>query len=108
MDLRLEVLRYQYYNTLGFYLELMACVDHIDDSIVSDMMNPRCRNGIRLPIDPWVCYRMHCLNPSRPEISSFRVLKGPCHRGASDKKRLTLKPFMYIIVLASNDSHLKL
>jgi hypothetical protein len=34
MDLQLELLPYHYYNTLGFDVELIDYINHVDDSIV--------------------------------------------------------------------------
>lgn len=75
MDLQLELLPYHYYNTLGFDAELINYIDHVDDSIVLEKIAPLYKNGGRRPIDPRVCFRMHYLYFTRPEISSFRELE---------------------------------
>lgn len=74
MDLQLELLPYHYYNTLGFDAELIDYIDHVDDSIVLEKIAPLYKDGGRPPIDPGVCFRMHYLYFTRPEISSFREL----------------------------------
>jgi hypothetical protein len=74
MDLQLELLPYHYYNTLGFDAELIDYIDHVDDSIVLEKIAPLYKDGGRPPIDPRVCFRMHYLYFTRPEISSFREL----------------------------------
>lgn len=38
MDLQLELLPYHYYNTLGFDAELIDYINHVDDSIVFDLI----------------------------------------------------------------------
>jgi hypothetical protein len=75
MDLQLELLPYYYYNTLGFDTELIDYIDHVDDSIVLEKIAPLYKKGGRPPIDPRVCFRMHYLYFTRPEISSFRELE---------------------------------
>ena len=75
MGLQLELLPYYYYNTLGFDPELIDYIDHVDDSIVFEKIAPLYKNGGRRPIDPRVCFRMHYLYFTRPEISSFRELE---------------------------------
>lgn len=75
MDLQLELLPYHYYNTLGFDAELIDYIDHVDDSIVLEKIAPLYKDGGRPPIDPRVCFRMHYLYFTRPEISSFRELE---------------------------------
>ncbi|WP_281883668.1 transposase [Paenibacillus sp. YYML68] len=74
MDLQLELLPYHYYNTLGFDAELIDYIDHVDDSSVLKKTAPLYKKGGRPPIDPRVCFRMHYLYFTRPEISSFREL----------------------------------
>jgi Transposase domain (DUF772)/Transposase DDE domain len=74
MDLQLELLPYHYYNTLGFDAELIDYIVHVDDSIVLKKIAPLYKDGGRPPIDPRVCFRMHYLYFTRPEISSFREL----------------------------------
>ncbi|HML85544.1 MAG TPA: transposase [Bacteroidales bacterium] len=74
MDLQLELLPYHYYNTLGFDAELIDYIDHVDDSIVLEKIASLYKNGGRPPIDPRICFRMHYLYFTRPEISSFREL----------------------------------
>lgn len=74
MDLQLELLPYHYYNTLGFDAELIDYIDHVDDPIVLEKIAPLYKDGGRPPIDPRVCFRMHYLYFTRPEISSFREL----------------------------------
>jgi hypothetical protein len=75
MDLQLELLPYHYYNTLGFDAELIDYIDHVDDSIVLEKIAPLYKDGGRPPIDPRICFRMHYLYFTRPEISSFRELE---------------------------------
>jgi len=75
MDLQLELLPYHYYNTLGFDAELIDYIDHVDDSIVLEKIAPLYKDGGRPPVDPRVCFRMHYLYFTRPEISSFRELE---------------------------------
>lgn len=76
MELQLELFsHYYYYNTLGFDPELIDYIDHVDDSIVFQKIAPLYKNGGRPPIDPRVCFRMHYLYFTRPEISSFRELE---------------------------------
>lgn len=75
MDLQLELLPFHYYNTLGFDVELIDYIDHVDDSIVLEKIAPLYKNGGRPPVDPRVCFRMHYLYFTRPEISSFRELE---------------------------------
>ena len=55
--------------------ELIDYMDHVDDSIVLEKIAPLYKDGGRLPIDPRVCFRMHYLYFTRPEISSFRELE---------------------------------
>lgn len=74
MDLQLELLPYHYYNTLGFDVELIDYIDHVDDSIVLEKIKPLYKVGGRPPADPRVYFRMHYLYFTRPEISSFREL----------------------------------
>jgi len=74
MDLQLELLPYHYYNTLGFDVELIDYIDHVDDSIVLEKVKPLYKDGGRFPVDPRVYFRMHYLYFTRPEISSFREL----------------------------------
>jgi len=73
--LQLELLSYHYYNTLGFDVELIDYINHVDDSIVLEKIAPLFKDGGRPPIDPRVCFRMHYLYFTRPEISSFRELE---------------------------------
>lgn len=75
MDLQLELLPYHYYNTLGFDTELIDYIDHVDDLIVLEKIAPLYKNGGRPPVDPRICFRMHYLYFTRPEISSFRELE---------------------------------
>ena len=75
MALQLQLLPYYYYNTLGFDAELIDYIDHVDDSIVFEKIVPLNKKGGRPPIDPRVCFRMHHLHFTRPEISSFRELE---------------------------------
>lgn len=75
MELQLELLPYHYYNTLGFDAELIDYIDHVDDSIVLEKIAPLYKGGGRPPIDPRICFRMHYLYFTRPEISSFRELE---------------------------------
>jgi hypothetical protein len=74
MELQLELLPYHYYNTLGFDAELIDYINHVDDSIVLEKIAPLYKDGGRPPIDPRICFRMHYLYFTRPEISSFREL----------------------------------
>ncbi|MBD2848686.1 transposase [Paenibacillus sp. IB182496] len=74
MELQLELLPYHYYNTLGFDPELIDYIDHVDDAIVLEKIAPLYKDGGRPPVDPRVCFRMHYLYFTRPEISSFREL----------------------------------
>jgi hypothetical protein len=75
MELQLELLPYHYYNTLGFDPELIDYIDHVDDSIVLEKIAPLYKDGGRPPVDPRICFRMHYLYFTRPEISSFRELE---------------------------------
>lgn len=75
MELQLELLPYHYYNTLGFDAELIDYVNHVDDTIVFEKIAPLYKTGGRPAIDPRVCFRMHYLYFTRPEISSFRELE---------------------------------
>ncbi len=75
MELQLELLPYHYYNTLGFDAELIDYVDHVDDTIVFEKIALLYKTGGRPAIDPRVCFRMHYLYFTRPEISSFRELE---------------------------------
>ena len=74
MDMQLELLPYHYYNTLGFDVELIDYIDHVDDSIVLEKMKPLYKGGGRPPIDARTYFRMHYLYFTRPEITSFREL----------------------------------
>lgn len=74
MDLQLELLPYHYYNTLGFDAELIDYINHVDDRIVLEKVASLYKEGGRPPVDPRVCFRMHYLYFTRPEISSFREL----------------------------------
>lgn len=74
MDLQLELLPYHYYNTLGFDVELIDYINHVDDSIVEEKIKLLYKKGGRPPVDPRVYFRMHYLYFTRPEISSFREL----------------------------------
>nr|WP_194269152.1 hypothetical protein [Anaerobacillus isosaccharinicus]QOY34487.1 hypothetical protein AWH56_017400 [Anaerobacillus isosaccharinicus] len=51
MDMQLELLPYHYYNTLGFDVELIDYIDHVDDSIVLEKIKPLYKDGGRPPID---------------------------------------------------------
>ncbi|KIY23826.1 MULTISPECIES: transposase [Mesobacillus] len=75
MDLQLELLPYHYYNTLGFDVELIDYINHVDDSIVEEKIAPLYKHGGRPPVDPRVYFRMHYLYFTRPEICSFRELE---------------------------------
>ncbi len=74
MDMQLELLPYHYYNTLGFDVELIDYIDHVDDSIVLEKMKPLYKDGGRPPVDARTYFRMHYLYFTRPEITSFREL----------------------------------
>lgn len=74
MEMQLELLPYHYYNTLGFDVELIDYIDHVDDSIVLEKIKPLYKNGGRPPVDPRTYFRMHYLYFTRPEITSFRQL----------------------------------
>lgn len=75
MDLQLELLPYHYYNTLGFDMELIDYVDHVDDSVVLDIVGPLYKRNGRRPVDPRTYFRMHYLYFMRSEITSFRELE---------------------------------
>jgi hypothetical protein len=47
MDMQLELLPYHYYNTLGFDVELIDYMDHVDDSIVLEKIKPFYKDGGR-------------------------------------------------------------
>ncbi|ASA24893.1 hypothetical protein [Paenibacillus donghaensis] len=74
MELQLELLPYHYYTTLGFDPELIDYIDHVDDAIVLEKIAPLYKDGGRPPVDQRVCFRMHYLYFTRPEIPSFREL----------------------------------
>ena len=74
MELQLELIPYHYYNTLGFDVELIDYIDHVDDSIVLEKIKPLYKDGGRPPVDPRTYFRMHYLYFTRPEITSFRQL----------------------------------
>jgi len=74
MELQLELIPFHYYNTLGFDVELIDYIDHVDDSIVLEKIKPLYKAGGRPPADPRTYFRMHYLYFTRPEISSFREL----------------------------------
>ena len=74
MGLQLDLLPYAYYNTLGFDLELIDYVDHIDDSFINDLIGPLYGKNGRKPGLPVTYFRMHYLYFTRPEITSFRQL----------------------------------
>lgn len=74
MDLQLELLPYHYYNTLGYEVELIDYINHVDDSIVLNKIKPLYKDTGRRPVDPRTYFRMHYLYFTRPEITSFRQL----------------------------------
>ncbi len=74
MELQLELIPFHYYNTLGFDVELIDYIDHVDDSIVLEKIKPLYKDGGRPSVDPRTYFRMHYLYFTRPEISSFRQL----------------------------------
>ncbi|MFZ3580489.1 transposase [Virgibacillus sp. DJP39] len=74
MDLQLELVPFHYYNTLGFDVELIDYIDHVDDSIVLEKIKPLYKGGGRPPADPRTYFRMHYLYFTMPEITSFRQL----------------------------------
>ncbi|MBE1554509.1 hypothetical protein [Sporosarcina limicola] len=45
MDLQLELLPYHYDNTLGFDVELIDYINHVDASIVGEKIKPLYKNG---------------------------------------------------------------
>lgn len=47
MDLQLELVPFHYYNTLGFDVELIDYIDHVDDSIVLEKIKPLYKDGGR-------------------------------------------------------------
>ncbi|MCJ7841112.1 hypothetical protein MUB24_09415 [Lederbergia sp. NSJ-179] len=47
MELQLELIPFHYYNTLGFDAELIDYIDHVDDSIVFEKVNPLYKVGPR-------------------------------------------------------------
>jgi hypothetical protein len=55
MDLQLELLPYQYYNTLGFDAELIDYIDHVDDSIVLQKIAPNYKAGGRSVSHSYLC-----------------------------------------------------
>ena len=59
MDMQLELLPYHYYSTLGFDVELIDYIDHVNDSIVLEKMKPLYKGGGRPPIDARTYFRMH-------------------------------------------------
>ncbi|UTW70198.1 hypothetical protein KHA80_06150 [Anaerobacillus sp. HL2] len=73
MDLQLELLPYHYYNTLGFDVELIDYIDHVDDPIVLGKIKPLYKYRGRPPIDSnvfsYALFILYC-----PEITSFREL----------------------------------
>jgi len=77
MELQLELVPIHYYNTLGFDVELIDYIDHVDDSIVLEKIKPLYKDGGRPPADPRTYFRMHYLYFTMPEVTSFRQL---CHQ----------------------------
>ncbi|MFD1361940.1 transposase [Lentibacillus salinarum] len=74
MELQLELVPFHYYNTLGFDVELIDYIDHVDDSIVLEKIKPLYKDGGRPPADPRTYFRMHYLYFALPEVTSFRHL----------------------------------
>ncbi|MDC3418457.1 transposase [Aquibacillus salsiterrae] len=74
MELQLELIPFHYYNTLGFDVELIDYIDHVDDSILLEKIKPLYKYGGRPPVDPRVYFRMHYLYFTCPEVTSFREL----------------------------------
>lgn len=101
MELQLELLPYHYYNTLGFDAELIDYIDHVDDSIVLEKIAPLYKDGGRPPIDPRVCFRMHYLYFTRPEISSFRELE----RQLKEPKNQAWRNFIGVPTIAKVPVH---
>ena len=75
MDLQLELLPYDYYNTLGFDAELIDYNDHVNDDVVRELVDPLYKQTGRRPINPITYFRMHYLYFTKPEVSSFRQLE---------------------------------
>lgn len=74
IELQLELIPYHYYNTLGFDVELIDYIDHVDDLVVLIKITPLYKDGGRPPVDPRTYFRMYYLYFTRPEITSFREL----------------------------------
>ncbi|MDC3416679.1 hypothetical protein [Aquibacillus salsiterrae] len=74
MEFQLELIPFHYYNTLGFDVELIDYIDHVDDSTVLEKSKPLYKDGGRPPVDPRVYFRMHYLYFTCPEVTSFREL----------------------------------
>ncbi|MDC3418661.1 hypothetical protein [Aquibacillus salsiterrae] len=74
MELQLDLIPFHYYNTLGFDVELIDYIDHVDDLIVLEKVKPLYKDGGRPPVDPRTYFRMHYLYFTMPEITSFRQL----------------------------------
>jgi hypothetical protein len=74
MELQLELIPFHYYNTLGFDVELIDYIDHVDDSIVLEKIKPLYKEGGRPPVDSRIYFRMHYLYFTQPEVTSFRHL----------------------------------
>lgn len=101
MEMQLELLPYHYYNTLGFDAELIDYIDHVDDTIVLEKIAPLYKDGGRPPVDPRVCFRMHYLYFTRPEISSFRELV----RQLKDPKNQAWRNFIGVPNIEKVPSH---
>ncbi|MCL5780543.1 MAG: hypothetical protein M1119_06435 [Firmicutes bacterium] len=71
MELQLELLPYHYYNTLGFDVELIDYVNHVNDQIVLEKVKVLYKVGGRPPVDPRTYFRMHYLYFTRPELRPF-------------------------------------